>query len=82
VIVRQRPGTAKGFTFLTMEDETGMVQAIIRPDLFREHRAFLVSTPVILVEGPLQKTDGTLSVKATRFEKVEAEAEVESHDWC
>ena len=60
VIVRQRPGTAKGFTFLTMEDETGMVQAIIRPDLFREHRPFLVSTPVILVEGALQKTDGTL----------------------
>jgi error-prone DNA polymerase len=82
VIVRQRPGTAKGFTFLTMEDETGMVQAIIRPDLFREHRPFLVSTPVILVEGPLQKSDGTLSVKAQRFEKVEAEAEVESHDWC
>ena len=82
VIVRQRPGTAKGFTFLTMEDETGMVQAIIRPDLFRKHRPFLVSTPVILVEGPLQKTDGTLSVKAQRFEKVEAEAEVESHDWC
>jgi error-prone DNA polymerase len=82
VIVRQRPGTARGFVFLTMEDETGMVQAIIRPDLFREQRAFLVSTPVILVEGTLQKSDGTLSVKAVRFEKVEAEAEVESHDWC
>jgi error-prone DNA polymerase len=83
VIVRQRPGTAKGFTFLTMEDETGMVQAIIRPDLFREHRAFLVSTPVILVEGPLQKSDGTLSVKARRFEGVEGDVgRVESHDWC
>ena len=58
------------------------MQAIIRPDLFREHRPFLVSTPVILVEGALQKSDGTLSVKAVRFEKVEAEAEVESHDWC
>ncbi len=83
VIVRQRPGTAKGFTFLTMEDETGMVQAIIRPDLFREHRPFLVSTPVILVEGTLQKTDGTLSVKASRFEGVEGDlGGVESHDWC
>ena len=81
VIVRQRPGTAKGFTFLTMEDETGMVQAIIRPDLFREHRSFLVSTPVILVEGALQKSDGTLSVKARRFEGVEADAEVGSHDF-
>ena len=69
VIVRQRPGAAKGFTFLTMEDETGMVQAIIRPDLFREHRPFLVSTPVILVEGALQKSDGTLSVKAQTLRK-------------
>jgi error-prone DNA polymerase len=81
VIVRQRPGTAKGFTFLTMEDETGMVQAIIRPDLFQKHRPFLVSTPVILVEGALQKSDGTLSVKARAFEKVEAGVGVESHDF-
>ncbi|MBD3872961.1 MAG: error-prone DNA polymerase [Acidobacteria bacterium] len=81
VIVRQRPGTAKGFVFLTMEDETGMVQAIIRPDLFQKHRAFLVSTPVLLVEGPLQKQDGTISIKARRFEAVHAEAVVESHDF-
>ena len=59
-----------------------MVQAIIRPDLFREHRAFLVSTPVILVEGALQKSDGTLSVKARRFEGVEGDVGgVESHDF-
>jgi error-prone DNA polymerase len=81
VIVRQRPGTAKGFVFLTMEDETGMVQAIIRPDLFLKHRAFLVSTPVLLVEGPLQKQDGTISIKARRFEAVHANAAVESHDF-
>ena len=81
VIVRQRPGTAKGFVFLTMEDETGLVQAIIRPDLFQKHRAFLVSTPVVLVEGPLQKQDGTISIKARRFEVVKAEAAVESHDF-
>ena len=81
VIVRQRPGTAKGFVFLTMEDETGMVQAIIRPDLFLKHRAFLVSTPVLLVEGPLQKQDGTISIKARRFEAVNADAAVESHDF-
>ncbi len=81
VIVRQRPGTAKGFVFLTMEDETGLVQAIIRPDLFQEHRAFIISTPVLLVEGPLQKQDGTISVKARRFEAVHADAAVESHDF-
>ena len=61
-----------------MEDETGMVQAIIRPELLREHRPFLVSTPVILVEGALQKSDGTLSVKARRFEGVEADTNLPS----
>jgi error-prone DNA polymerase len=81
VIVRQRPGTAKGFVFLTMEDETGMMQTIIRPDLFREHRAFIVSTPVLLVEGTLQKQDGTISVRARRFEAVQADTTVASHDF-
>mgnify|MGYP001814762414 FL=1 len=81
VIVRQRPGTAKGFVFITMEDETGMVQAIIRPDLYRNHRAFIVGTPVLLVEGPLQQQDGTISVKARRFEAVQADAAVSSHDF-
>jgi error-prone DNA polymerase len=81
VIVRQRPGTAKGFVFLTMEDETGMMQTIIRPDLFQQHRAFIVSTPVLMVEGTLQKQDGTISVRARRFEAVHADATVASHDF-
>jgi error-prone DNA polymerase len=81
VIVRQRPGTAKGFVFLTMEDETGMVQAIIRPDLYQQHRAFIVATPVLMVEGPLQKQDGTISVKARVFEAVHADAAIASHDF-
>jgi error-prone DNA polymerase len=81
VIVRQRPGTAKGFVFLTMEDETGMVQAIIHPRLYRENRALIVGTPVLMVEGPLQKQDGTISVKARSFRPVNAHAAVESHDF-
>jgi error-prone DNA polymerase len=81
VIVRQRPGTAKGFVFLTMEDETGTVQAIIRPDLFRAHRQLLVTSPLLLIEGPLQKTDGTLSVKAQRFERLGQESAIRSHDF-
>jgi error-prone DNA polymerase len=81
VIVRQRPGTAKGFVFVTMEDETGMVQAIIRPDLYHKHRAFIVSTPVLLVEGTLQKQDGTISVRARSFEAVRTDAAVASHDF-
>jgi error-prone DNA polymerase len=81
VIVRQRPGTAKGFVFITMEDESGTVQAIIRPDLFREYRPLIVTTPVLLVEGTLQKQDGTISVRARRFEAVHADAAVASHDF-
>jgi len=67
VIVRQRPGTAKGFVFLTLEDETGMCQAIIRPDLFKEYRSVIVGSGSLIVEGRLQKQDGTLSVKGERF---------------
>lgn len=64
-----------------MEDETGMVQAMIRPDLLRKHLPFLVSTPVILVEGTLQNTDGTLLVKEARFEGEEADSEIACHDF-
>jgi error-prone DNA polymerase len=70
VIVRQRPGTARGFVFLSLEDETGIAQAIVRPDLFAEHRALLVGSPGLVVEGRLQRKDGTLSVKAARFRRL------------
>jgi error-prone DNA polymerase len=63
VICRQRPGTAAGFLFLTLEDETGLVNVIVRPDLFRSEREVLVSEPVLEVEGVLQARDG-LSVRA------------------
>ena len=51
VITRQRPGTAKGFVFLTLEDETGIANIIVRPDLFTEQRAAIVGEPYLLVEG-------------------------------
>ena len=63
VICRQRPGTASGFMFLTLEDETGLVNVIVRPDLFRSEREVLVTEPVLEVEGVLQARDG-LSVRA------------------
>ena len=81
VIVRQRPGTAKGFVFLTLEDETGLSQAIIRPDLFREHRALIVSSPGLIVQGKLQNLEGQPSVRAERFWPLEGLAEVASHDF-
>ncbi len=73
IVVRQRPGTAKGFVFLSLEDETGMCQAILRPDLFRENRALVVGSPALVVEGRLQKKDGTLSIRAERFERMSLE---------
>ncbi|HQN97204.1 MAG TPA: error-prone DNA polymerase, partial [Thermoanaerobaculales bacterium] len=74
VIVRQRPGTARGFVFFTMEDETGTVQAIVPPDLYRANRRLIVTSPLLIVDGTLQKRDGTLSVKARRFEGIHAVA--------
>jgi error-prone DNA polymerase len=67
VIVRQRPGTAKGFCFLTLEDETGISNAVIVPDVFRRHRALIHTASLLLVEGPLQMVDGVIHVRARRF---------------
>jgi len=81
VIVRQRPGTAKGFVFLTLEDETGISQAIVKPDLFRDHRALIVGSPGLIVEGILQNEDGQCSVRADKFWSLEGIGEVASHDF-
>ncbi|MBA3568569.1 MAG: error-prone DNA polymerase [Pyrinomonadaceae bacterium] len=66
VIVRQRPGTAKGFVFLTLEDETGIANIIITPQLFSKNRLVLVDHPFLLIEGTLQNQDHVVSVKAKR----------------
>ena len=81
VIVRQRPGTARGFVFVTIEDETGLAQAIIKPGLYREHRSFLNRSAILLIEGILQKTEGDPSIKACRFEALKAKIDFESHDY-
>ncbi|HVR44665.1 MAG TPA: error-prone DNA polymerase, partial [Thermoanaerobaculia bacterium] len=81
VIVRQRPGTAKGFVFLTLEDESGMAQAIVHPDLFRENRAIIVGSPGLVVEGILQNDTGQPSVRAERLWPIEQFAPVPSHDF-
>src|SRR2546428_8339233 len=81
VVVRQRPGTAKGFVFLTLEDETGMSQAIVHPNLFREQRSLIVTSPGLIVEGILQNTDGQCSVKAERFWPLEGMGDIASHDF-
>ena len=65
VIVRQRPGTAKGFVFLTLEDETGVANVIITPQLFDKYRLVLVDHPFLLISGTLQNQDNVVSVKAS-----------------
>src|SRR3990172_1880608 len=66
VIARQRPGTAKGFVFLSLEDETGIANAIVTPRLFEREYLLLVRAPYLIVEGRLQNLDNTISVKARR----------------
>jgi error-prone DNA polymerase len=73
VIVRQRPGTAKGLLFLTLEDETGTANAIVTPEQLRRHRACLHGAGLLLVEGRLQNRDGVVHVRAQRFEPLDAE---------
>jgi len=68
VIVRQRPGTAKGFMFLTLEDETGVSNIIVTPQLFDRYRLALVDHPFLLIEGALQNQDNVISVKAKHIQ--------------
>jgi error-prone DNA polymerase len=81
VIVRQRPGTASGFVFLSMEDETGIMNAIITPATFDRYKFEVLAEPFLLIEGVLQNLDGVISVKAGRIEGLRAGASAESHDF-
>jgi error-prone DNA polymerase len=82
VIVRQRPGTAKGFVFLSMEDETGVFNVIVTPALFDRYRRELLGSPFLLIDGTLQNADNVVSVKAGRVEALSARvAAAASHDF-
>ena len=82
VITRQRPGTAKGFVFLTLEDETGVANIIVQPPVFAEQKVAILEQPFLLVEGQLQIQDGVTSVKAERCQGLwTAGPDVESHDF-
>jgi error-prone DNA polymerase len=82
VIARQRPGTAKGFVFLSLEDETGVANAIVMPDLFQKNRLLLTSEQFLMVEGILQNQDNVISVKARGVMPLSVtQAETSSHDF-
>jgi error-prone DNA polymerase len=91
VIARQRPGTAKGFVFLSLEDETGIGNAIITPDIMDQHRVVITAEKFLLLEGVLQNQDGVISVRVERVVPLRelyapdrtdiTDAEVRSHDF-
>jgi error-prone DNA polymerase len=82
VIARQRPGTARGFVFLSLEDETGIANAIVTPHLVQKNRILVISERFLLIEGILQNQDNVISVKAERLLPLSiTHAETSSHDF-
>jgi error-prone DNA polymerase len=82
VITRQRPGTAKGFVFLTLEDETGIANIIVRPDLFARDRLVIVEEPFLIVDGVLQSQDGVTSIRAEQVHGMKGlDVDFDAHDF-
>ncbi|HEU4758491.1 MAG TPA: OB-fold nucleic acid binding domain-containing protein, partial [Dehalococcoidia bacterium] len=73
VVCRQRPGTAKGFVFLVLEDEFGLVNVIVKPGLYDRQRPLVRTAPFVLVRGRLQRRDGLVNLLAERFTPLAAE---------
>jgi error-prone DNA polymerase len=82
VIARQRPGTAKGFVFLSLEDETGIANVILTPDMFEQNRVVVTRSRFMCVEGPLQHQDGVIHVKAQRVTNIDiTDIEFRAHNF-
>ncbi len=82
VITRQRPGTAKGFCFVTLEDETGVANLILTPQIFQTYRLTVMNEPFLLAEGILQNAEGTAAVKVDMLRPLSTPAlGIESHDF-
>ncbi len=82
VIARQRPGTAHGFIFLSIEDETGIANAIIEPDLYERHRALVTYAPSVLIGGTLQNVDKVIHLRARHIEALDViKVPIPSHDF-
>ena len=82
VIARQRPGTAKGFVFVSLEDESGIANIIIAPDVFEANRIVVTRSRILLVEGRLQIQDGVVHVKAQQLEALDITGvDLRSHDF-
>jgi DNA polymerase III alpha subunit len=82
VVIRQRPATAKGFLFITMEDETGFINVVVKPKMLEKYRKTLIFYGGLIVKGQLEKKDGVINVIGHQFEPlVIGEAAVKSRDF-
>jgi len=82
VIARQRPGTAKGMMFMSLEDETGIANAIFTPDLLQKNRVLLISERFLMIEGILQNQDNVIHIRAEKVSPLSVtRAETVSHDF-
>jgi error-prone DNA polymerase len=82
VITRQRPGTAKGLVFLTLEDETGNANVIVMPDIYEKYRQAVLEPKFVRVSGTVQNQDGIVHLKAEHIAPLQiSAAEVSSHDF-
>jgi error-prone DNA polymerase len=82
VIARQRPGTAKGMMFMSLEDETGIANAIVAPDLLQKNRVLLISERFLMIEGILQNQDNVIHIRAEKVSPLRiTQAETTSHDF-
>ncbi len=83
VICRQRPGTAKGFVFVSLEDETGISNSIVTPQMFEAHRLVIAEEPYLVIEGQVQHVDNVIHIKAIKIERLDPKinAASGSHDF-
>jgi error-prone DNA polymerase len=82
VIARQRPGTAKGFVFLSLEDETGIANIVIEPNIFEANRLVVTRSRILRIDGQLQLQDGVIHVKAREIIPLDiSHADIRSHDF-
>ena len=82
VIARQRPGTARGFIFLSVEDETGISNAIVDPELYERNRSLVSYARFLLIEGTLQNVDKVIHIRAKHIEELNVTAApMQSHDF-
>ena len=80
-MVKQHPETAKGHVFLSLEDETGMANVIIRPATYRRYKRVLDGDAAVVVGGTLQTVDGVISVLAKRLDALRLFAKIAAREW-